>query len=141
MSNGQSLNITNKYQLEYALKTIAEKFESNGRLVIELNTETPRSKKQNNALHMYLSHLAKDLNDRGFDMRKVLKPEVEIPWTTKSAKEFLWRPIQEIMTGEESTRNASTTDYPQIYDALNRHLGTKFGVSVEWPCKETQGAA
>lgn len=132
----QTLNITNKYQLEHALKAISEAFEDKGRVTLELSTDSPRSKQQNNALHLYLGMLAKELNDRGLDMRKVLKPEVEIPWTMLSAKEHLWRPIQETVTGETSTKKQNTKAYPQIYDTINRHLGVKFGVSVPWPSRE-----
>lgn len=134
---GQAFSITNQYQLEYFKKWLDEAFAEHGYIHVTPSTERPRSAQQNNALHKYCGMVADELNERGLDMRKVLKPEVEIPWTTTSAKEFLWRPIQEIMTGEKSTTKPSTIEYPKIYDTLNRHLGQKFGVSVPWPSKES----
>lgn len=92
-----------------------------------------RSPKQNNALHLWLGKIAKRLNDAGLDMRKVLKPEIEIPWTMTAAKEFLWRPVQKAITGKESTKDQETIEYTQIYEVLNRHLSDKFGISEEWP--------
>ena len=46
-----------------------------------------RTAKQNRALHLYFTHLADELNSAGLDMRKTLKPGVEIPWDGKSIKE------------------------------------------------------
>ena len=50
-----------------------------------------RTEKQNNSLHAYCQGLADELNSAGLDMRVVLKPEYEIPWTKESVKEHLWR--------------------------------------------------
>lgn len=138
---GQAFGITNQYQLDYFKKWLDEAFAEHGYVYVAPSTEKPRSAQQNNALHKYCGMVADELNERGLDMRKVLKPEVEIPWTTASAKEHLWRPIQMAMTGKESTTEVSTKDYPQVYDVLNRHLGTKFGVSVPWPSKESQSGS
>ena len=135
----QVFDINNKYQLEHFIKWTRDNFEQHGYLNIKPSTEKPRSPLQNNALHKYCGMVADELNDKGLDMRKVLKPEVDIPWTTVSAKEHLWRPIQKIMTGEESTTKPSTAAYPQIYETINRHLGEKWGVYVPWPSKETKG--
>ncbi len=35
---------------------------------------------QRNALHLYCEMLACALNNAGYDMKKTLKEEVEIPW-------------------------------------------------------------
>jgi|TARA_R110000765_G_C18622158_1_gene571808 hypothetical protein len=95
-----------------------------------------RSQAQNNALHLWLSHLAGVLNDSGLDMKKVLKPDVDIPWSQKTAKEYLWRPVQEAVLGKESTTEPTTSEMGEVYETLNRHLAAKFGVSVPWPTKE-----
>lgn len=77
--------------------------------------------------------MASELNNAGYDMKKTLKPEVNIPWTKDSVKEFLWRPIQKAMTGKRSTTEMNTVDPSDIYEVLNRHLGEKFGIFVMWP--------
>ena len=53
-----------------------------------------RTLKQNNALHLFFWQLAEELNAAGLDMKKVLKPQVDITWTTDSIKDYLWRPLQ-----------------------------------------------
>ena len=40
--------------------------------------------------------IANALNDAGLDMKKVLKPEIDIPWNTATVKEYLWRPVQNL---------------------------------------------
>jgi len=87
-------------------------------------------------LHLYCERLAEALNDAGLDMKTVLKPGVEIPWTKESVKLHLWKPIQKAMTDTDSTREMETTDPSEIYEVLNRHLAQKFGVSVRWPSEE-----
>ena len=93
----------------------------------------PRTESQNKALHVYFTQLAETLNDAGLDMRKTLKPEINIPWTGTSIKEFLWRPVMTAQLGKESTKELSTKDIDTIFDTINRHLSEKFGVTVPFP--------
>ena len=88
---------------------------------------------QNSSMWLYFTKLGKALNDAGLDMRKVLKPEVEIPWTKDSVHQFLWLPIQGAMYKTESTTDLETDQVSKVYDVLNRHTGEKLGVSVLFP--------
>jgi hypothetical protein len=100
-------------------------------------TDQPRTETQNRSLHLYFTHLAEALNEAGLDMRKILKPSIDIPWTPSSIKEFLWRPIMKAQLGIESTKDLTTKDIDKIYDTINRHLSEKFGLTVEFPSLET----
>jgi hypothetical protein len=84
-------------------------------------------------MHLYFRLLAEKLNDAGLDMKRTLKPGVDIPWTAENVKNHLWRPIQEAVTGKESTTEITTVDPSHVYEVLNRHTAEKLGVSVEWP--------
>lgn len=95
-----------------------------------------RTLKQNNSLHLYLKLLAEELNLSGQDMRKVLKPTVDIPWSTDTAKRFLWKPIQEVMMDKKSTTELTTDEVDKIYKVLDKHVSEKCGVHVEWPSEE-----
>ena len=96
--------------------------------------ERPRTLNQNAALHVWLRKVAEQLNDAGMDMKAVLKPEVDIPWTEESAKNHLWRPIQEVMTDHESTTECNTIDYNAIYLVICRHMAEKHGITLPpWP--------
>ena len=102
------------------------------------HTGRQRTLTQNSALHLWLTWLAERLNAAGYDMRRTLKPEAEIPWTCASAKEHLWRPIQEAMTGKASTAQAERPEYSEVQDVLARHLAQKLGIEApEWPQKQS----
>ena len=105
-------------------------------LEVSLSTGKQRSLTQNQALHKYFTMLADELNGSGFDMRRTLKHDVDIPWTMEAVKEHLWKPIQTAITKEKSTAKVDRKDYSKIYDVLSRHLSQKLGVFVSWPSKD-----
>ena len=84
-------------------------------------------------MHKYFELLAEALNEAGYDMKRLLKEEIDIPWTKESVKEHLWKPIQEIMLKTESTTELNTAQPNDIYLVLSRHIGEKTGVYVDWP--------
>lgn len=95
-----------------------------------------RTLTQNRALHLYFTKVAKELNDAGLDLRAVLKPTVEIPWGTESIKTFLWKPVQKLQLGKESTTELTTQEIDKVYETLNRFLGEKHGIHVAFPSEE-----
>ena len=98
----------------------------------------PRTGQQNKALHKYCELLADALNSAGYEMKAVLAvKQVDVPWSPDSVKEVLWRPIQEAMTGKHSTTQLDRMEPGQVYEVLNRHMASNFGVSVPWPSEET----
>lgn len=92
-----------------------------------------RTTQQNKALHLYFQIVADVLNDAGLDMRKTLKPGIEIPWTKDAIKDYLWRPIQMSYLRKRSTTELTTRDIDKIYDILNRHLAEKFHIYEPFP--------
>jgi hypothetical protein len=106
----------------------------NGGIVkLEKVSEGKRTKKQNSSLHRYCALLAQALCDAGLDMRAVLKPSVEIPWTQPSAKTHLWVPIQDIMFGKTKTSDLSPKEVNAVYLTLSRHMSEKHNVYVDFP--------
>lgn len=99
--------------------------------------EKQRTDQQNKALHLFFTQLAEELNSAGLDMRKTLKPEVDIPWSGKTIKEYLWRPIMKAQLGKESTTELTTKEIDLVFDTINRHLGEKFGIHLDFPSIET----
>jgi len=99
--------------------------------------EKQRTLTQNRALHLMFEHLALELSEAGLDMKKTLKPEVDIPWEKESVKTWLWKPLQMALLGKESTTELTTKDIDKVMNVLTRHLGTKFGVEIMFPSIET----
>lgn len=95
-----------------------------------------RTNQQNKALHVLFQLLANTLNEAGLDMRQTLKPEIEIPWSGPSVKEFLWRPIQTTQLQKKSTTELTTVEIDQVFDTINKHLGERFGLHVPFPSIE-----
>jgi len=81
-----------------------------------------RTLTQNKALHLYFRLVAETLNEAGLDMRAVLKPDVDIPWSPETVKEYMWRPIQKIQLQKDSTTELTTKEIDIIFDTMNRHL-------------------
>jgi len=104
---------------------------------MESKEEKQRTLTQNRALHLYFTHLADELNGAGYDIRKTLKPSIDIPWSGKTIKEYLWRPVMEAQLGKKSTTEMTTKDIDKVFDVINRHLGEKFGLSVSFPSIES----
>lgn len=119
--------------------TELEKRLSEARIELEeAKKSRPMSKKQRGSLHVYCQHLATALNDSGWDMKKTLKAEAEIPWTMYSIKENIWKPVLESMSGKDSTESQETTDVSEIYETVNRFVAQRTGVSVPWPSLQEQ---
>jgi hypothetical protein len=100
--------------------------------------EKQRTIQQNKALHKYFELLAKELNDAGLDMRTVLKPEININWTEEMIKEHLWRPVQKLQLGKDSTTELTTTEINKVWETLNMFLSEKFGVFVDFPHEDVE---
>lgn len=91
----------------------------------------PRTSKQNKALHVDCQLIAEKLNDAGLDQRKVLKPEIDIPWTMEAVKERIWKPVMKTLYGHDSTKDLKIQrEIELIHETIMRHLGEKHG--VEW---------
>lgn len=95
----------------------------------------PRTQQQNKALHKYFALVAEELNSAGLDIRQVYKPEVEIPWTPGTVKEYLWKTVQRIQLQKEHTADLETKEIDAVYDVVNNHLA-KLGVHVPFPSIE-----
>lgn len=97
-----------------------------------------RTGKQNNSLHKYFELLADELNEKGLDMRKVLKPEIDIPWNKDTIKKYIWSKIQKIMFNTESTTKLKTNEVSQVYDVIHRSMVDKHDVFVMFPHDENK---
>ena len=97
-----------------------------------------RTLTQNRAMHLWFTMVADALNDAGLDMRTVLKPEIEIPWTESTVKNHLWRPVQKAMLDKESTADLTTKELTEVEQVLSRHLAEKHGIHVPFPSIEEE---
>ena len=120
---------------EAAIKSIME-LPDDIEYIIEIKrVVNKRTLKQNRAMHKFFFLLSKALNDAGLDMKKVLKPETEIPWTETSVKNFLWKPLQLVMFNKESTADLETVEVGKVYEVINRKMSENFNLHIPFPEK------
>ena len=100
------------------------------------NNENRRTLSQNAAIHLYMTILAQEFNDAGLDMKKVLKPSVDISWNVKNIKEYIWKPIQQALKLKISTTQLTTTEVNEVYECINKHIGEKFRIHIPFPSYE-----
>jgi len=92
----------------------------------------PRTELQNRALHLFFRQLAEHLNNSNIKVQAVLQKTAEIDWTEKLVKELLWRRIQKLVLGKNSTTELSKLeDIDKVYDHLVRFFGEK--IEIELP--------
>ena len=92
-----------------------------------------RTNRQNNSIHQLFTELADELNSSGLYLTKVLKKDVDVPWSAELTKEFLWRPIMKAVTGKESTTEMTTGEVDKVFEILQKHLGENFGIELKFP--------
>lgn len=127
--------IANSNQTRRAcLEHLEEVFRANPYVEVSYKIFSTRTDLQNNALHAFCYLLAEELNERGITFHQFFKEGFEVPWTKLIVKDNVWRPVQEALTGEQSTTKPKPTDYPKIYDALNMKL-SNYGIYVPWPVR------
>jgi hypothetical protein len=136
MTSVKRFDINSKENLEEFVQVIIEEWKINQSVTVEWSIGKKRTNAQNNALQVYCRLLAEAFSDRGLDMKRVLKKEIDIPWTGDSVREYLWKPLQKAVIQKESTTDANTNEYSKVYDVLNRHIADKYGFSVPFPSRE-----
>lgn len=98
-----------------------------------MDQSKPRTMAQNRALHLMFTQLADQLNEAGFDMKRTLKEEIDIPWTAENVKEYIWRPVMVALLDKSSTTQLTSREVDRVFEVLSRHLGTKLGITITFP--------
>ena len=128
-----TLMIANKKLMQHRLA----KFKDGEVVSVEIKVKTEealRTDQQNRALHLYFELLADALNEGGYTVQIVLKEKVEVDWDKDMVKDLLWRTAQKAILKKDSTTDLKKQeDIDKVYDHLNRNLGEKFCIHVEWP--------
>jgi len=103
------------------------------------NTDgTKRTSAQNRAIHKYLELVAEALDREGHSLQNVTAAikRAEIRPTTNALKEVIWRPLQQIMLGKDSSTELTTAEVDKVYEAMNAFLGREFHIHVPFPTNE-----
>lgn len=92
---------------------------------------------QRKGVWKYMTMKAEQLNDAGLDVRKVMKPTFNIPWTKDMVHDLLWIPIQKVMYRTKTMRSLKKLQVSEIYKVIEREFGEKHHLdSIPFPCDE-----
>lgn len=131
--------INSEQALESQIANMRAQYAKHKYLRVDVKTGKQRTSTQNRALHKWCAMVAVALNDAGYDFRTFIKEGYPVPFNESLVKEHLWRPVQKVMTGKDSTTKPETHEYAEIYDVLNAKLA-EHSVYVPWPSVETMRA-
>ena len=85
-----------------------------------------RTNQQSRALWLFMTQLAKALNEAGLEPRKILKPTYNLQWTKEMIHDNIWIPIQEALYGTNSTTFLHKQEQiEKIHEIIMRELGEK----------------
>jgi hypothetical protein len=68
-------------------------------------------------------------------MNKVLSEGTSIPWSEEKVKSDIWKVVQLAAIGKESTTKLETNEVSEVYDVINRHISSTFGLFIPFPSK------
>lgn len=104
------------------LKSAKKSIENFGLKVHDIKPVISRlTSQQMRALHLLFAQLAKEMAEKGIDMRTFI--QVPVSFTPYAIKEFLWKPLQKVLIGKKSTTQLDKTEEINlVYDELNKIL-------------------
>lgn len=97
-----------------------------------------RTLTQNKAIHVFFDILAYELNDKDLTIKETLKQNFSIPWSEKTVKELIWKPVQFKMYETESTRELTTDQVSKVFNVIREHIFdlTCGEIDLEFPSKD-----
>ena len=131
MTSGVGWSIDSKQKADALHQHILQRL-SEGRHTFLSEQEGTRTLDQNSALHALLRRLAGDMNDAGYDVKTFLtetKSTLELPWTEKSCKELLVRPVIKAMYTKQSTTQLTKQELSEAIDVLLARVAEITGVT------------
>jgi hypothetical protein len=101
------------------------------------NLPTKRSSQQNKSLHLLFQNMAFELNRIGkeFVYSGIKGVEISTTYTPEIVKEFIWKPLQNVMLKKDSTTKLTTQDIDAIFLILGRWFSEQ-GVVIDFPSAE-----
>jgi|SRR5210317_1888769 len=133
---GKYYRIETPEQLQHFIRCITEQYNARDWIEFQMRHDDTRSLKQNNSLHSFCSDLAQQLNDSHIQPQHFFKTGFNILWTMDMVKENIFKPIMKAITKNGKTSKASKKDIIETYEVINRELGERWGIHVEWKTRK-----
>ena len=132
------VHLSNQQKINDAIKELAN-IDPNGEYSVEIK-KLPKSRTslQNRSLHLYLTQVADELNEKGLTVQMVLAEAIERHWDMETVKHQIWQPLQQAIFGNIKTSEMKTGAYGKVDLYFSHFLGSKFGIHVPWPVDKTK---
>lgn len=92
---------------------------------------------QHKAVFLYCKWNAEDLNNQGITMNEFFKKGIELPFTTESFREYVWKRTQKILFGTESINDLKKFgNIDMIFDVITKARAEKKLDYIPFPDKE-----
>ena len=137
MSEAWTVNSDSK--LKGFLAHATELYQTHKHVTFKWTTGQQRTETQNNSMQLWCERVAKTLNDAGVEMVVNLPTGKQwtIPWSQTTVRENIWRPVQEAITGKQSTTEPSRSEYSQVYEVIHSRFADHHGITLPaWPTKQ-----
>lgn len=107
-------------------------------ITVVVSNDQQRTKKQNDALHLYLRLLAQALNDSGQGyVFKFNGRDTQCEWTMETVKERLWHPMQIAITDKKSSKDLTIDELIRVHKNFELAIIERCeGLRVPFPDKE-----
>ena len=106
-----------------ALKAVIDSGSDCEMIIQPIDKENPRSLTQNKCIHLWCGRTAEALNDAGLEQRKFFESArsgFDVPWTTPTVKENLYKPVLKAISNKASTTEMNTVEPSKVVEILNR---------------------
>ena len=89
---------------------------------------------QRKARWLWCGQCAEALNEKHFDMRAIIREDVEIPWSKDSFMEYVFRPLMKAMFNKKSTNQLMKTgEMDKLIDVINKLIAERTNGEVQAP--------
>ena len=140
---GEGFFIDSKGQIDRLTSRVAEIVDAGNVVSLSLLIGRTRSSRQRAALEVWCRMAAELFNESGITrsiQSSIFRDgEMESPWSQASVKDEVWRPMQRAVAKVESTTEATTKQYVEVYEALVRAFGNKGITLPKWPVRLERG--
>lgn len=134
------LVINSEISLKEAQIQLARQWKKDKFLIVNIDKQQ-RTLTQNKAIHVLFEMISYKLKANKMDIAKTLKQNFMIPWSAEAVKELMWKPVQLSMFGTHSTKELTTEQVSEVFEAIRDHLfnitvNCEHQIDLEFPSKD-----
>ena len=108
-----------------------DEFKDGAIYVVDINNSDKRTLQQNKAQWLWITQIAKCLNDNNMYISETIKAEVE--WNKDSVKTLIFDTVMKALYNKDSSTKLNKDDYDKLIDTIINIFGKKGVVIPDFP--------